>query len=141
MRRRVLKSKRLTRTAPSTRRRSDSFHIVVAVHVPQVGQVYSVLRRLLGMAGKSEAAEFHAAPLASIRRLLRKAPLRRASIDAPPGEDEAQDFTRVEDLQPGGFGRLGIGRCNAGAGYIVGEAVKGADEMAIPYASAGRRTQ
>lgn len=76
------------------------------------------------------------APLASSRRLFGKAPLRRTSIDTPPSEDEAENFPRLEDVQPRGLGRVGKGHCNTRAGDIVGEAVKGADETAATHASA-----
>ena len=137
MRVRRLKSKQLTRRAPSTVADPTGFHVVVAVHVAQVGQVHRVLCRLLRVAGKPEGLDFKVAPLVSCRRLFGQVPLRRASVDAPPGEDEAENLPRGEDAQPRALGRRRIGSRDAGARRVVGEAVKGTDQSAVAHAPAG----
>ena len=111
---------------------SDPVHAAVAVHVAQVSVVDGVLGRLLGMPREPDAPGFEVAPVVP-GRFFREAPLWRPSAGPPPGEDEAQDFARLENFKPGGPGRRRVGRLDALPCGVVLEPVEGTDEAAVPH--------
>ena len=114
---------------------ADPVHAAEAVHVAQVSVVDGVLGRLLGMPREPDAPGLELAPVVP-GRFFREAPLRRPSAQPPPGEDETQDFARLEHVQPGGPGRRRVGRLDALTGGVVLEPVEGTDEAAVPHHAA-----
>ena len=119
----------------------DGLDVVVAVDVAQVGQVHGVLGRLLWVAREAEGADLEAAPALRIQRSDGQAPLGLPSVDAPPGEDEAEYLLGLEDAQLRGPGRLGEGRGDALAGGVEFVAVEGAEEPAVADAPPGGGAQ
>ena len=86
------------------------------------------------MTGKAGGLDLEVAPAGLVQRVRRQAPLRRPSPDPPPGKDQAENFLCLEDSQPRGPGREGIGSGDALASCIVFKAMKGTDEPATAYA-------
>ena len=141
MRRRLLKSKRLTRTAPSTVVDPEPSHRHSRAHTaggPGLPSSPSSPGDGREIGGSSNSMPLHSPPAdgSSGRRHCGGRPSMPHQA-----KNEAENLPCVEDLQPHGRRRLSIGSRNAVAGDIVGEAVKGTDEMAIAHACAGGRTQ
>ena len=96
----------------------DGVHVVVAMHVPQVGYFHGVLGRLLRVAGKAEGVDLEVAPADLVQWIFVQTPLRLPSTDPPPDEDQAEKFSCVEDSQLRGPGCRGVGSGNALAGCV-----------------------
>ena len=82
------------------------------------------------MPGEAEGPNLEVGPRGLVRRIRGQAPLRRTPPDAPPGEDEAENFLCLEDSQPRGPGWVGLGSGDALAGCIVFKTMEGTDEPA-----------
>ena len=96
----------------------DGAYVVVAMDVAQVGEIHRVFRRLLGMAGKAERPDLEAGPAGLVRRHRGQAPLRLPPPEPPPGEDQAENFPRLEDTQLRGLGWRGMG-CGDAPGPVA----------------------
>ena len=113
--------------------------VVVAVDVGQMVHVHRVLGRELRVALQTEPRELQRAPRLGFQG--RKDPLRGPADRAPPGEDHAGDFLRLEHAEPGVFRRRRTRRCDALAVDVVLEPVEGADEAAVAHPPAHARPE
>ena len=101
--------------------------------------VHGVLGRLLGMAAEPQGGGEHPAPLRAALRLLRQLPLRGPPANPPPREDHAEDLAGLVELELRRLGGGGVGRGDALAGRVEGEAVEGTHEAAVPQRASDRR--
>ena len=71
------------------------------------------------MPREPDAPEFRCTPIVRLAPRRGQFPLRRPPADPVPGEDQPLELPGRQQVQPGGFGRRGIGRRDALAGCVV----------------------
>ena len=93
------------------------------------------------MARQPECPETHSGPAVFIPPVERQSEIRRLAHGTPPGEYQAVDYLRLEQLQLGVPRRRCVWRSDALARDVVLETVERADQVPIPYPAARSRAE